>query len=194
MNDSRGVLPNTFSFSGKKLDVKEYILKAENIVAIVLHGSGSNGTWYEDFKEFVDDKSLGIHIKPVSYGPIFPPCVLFRARNKDVIDEVAAQLKEIILSHSSEDQISIIAHSYGTYLIANWLDQHTTKFRFIFLMGGICKQSNLKSIEDKADRIYNDVAVKDYVPLIAHAFRPDSYQATGTYGLRNVTKIIDRFF
>jgi pimeloyl-ACP methyl ester carboxylesterase len=112
------------------------------------------------------------------------------------IDQVLTQLKFARASNPNA-KISILAHSFGTYIVAEIITSQPDIIvhRLVFC-GSIVPFDHpfLHQIGHRiTDCIVNDVGTRDVWPALANSVTT-GYGDTGTYGFRSHPKVRDRWF
>lgn len=103
---------------------------------------------------------------------------------------------------------SVLAHSFGTKLLALVLARQQFNLEWIFLCASVAKKSDVKFLTGppqpmtgrvqsvggpRLRRVVNDACGRDIVPVVAEMVRSDTYSATGVYGF-NRDPVIERCF
>jgi hypothetical protein len=156
-----------------------------NHVIILVHGIRDFALWQE-----VVGKSLtqnGLQIAATNYGRFdlirfLVPIQYFRRK---AIDEVLKQIR-IAKETSGAEEMSIIAHSFGTYVVSHILKENfDLKFRRIIFCGSVVQYSF--PFEQFYHRfrppILNEVGTQDVWPAMAESVTW-GYGSAGTYGFR----------
>lgn len=158
-------------------------LKPNHIVMLV-HGIRTNAEW-----QGVAVKELSPHCRrvvPIRYGFFdvisfwFPVTFLFRWMPiRKVRDELRA-----LIANNPTAHISVVAHSFGTYIIAKVLKKHfDIKLFRLVLCGAIvpAKYDWLRLPNKPRGGLMNDVGLSDRLPIMAE-ISTWGYGPTGTYG------------
>jgi hypothetical protein len=108
---------------------------------------------------------------------------LYRCRRRP-IKSVLTQLHMIFRQHEGA-RISVLAHSFGTYIIAEILKQERNiKFHKIVFCGSIVPHTFFDEVAERIDLpIINEVGTRDIWPALADSVTK-GYGRTGTYGFR----------
>jgi hypothetical protein len=107
---------------------------------------------------------------------------MFRRR---VIDEMAHQIRHTTQG-ADDGRCSIIAHSFGTYVIARILAEHTDlRFQRIIFCGSVVPHTfRFEDHRSQFDcEIINEVGTRDILPVLAET-STFGYGSGGTYGFR----------
>jgi pimeloyl-ACP methyl ester carboxylesterase len=118
------------------------------------------------------------------------PGSIFR---KSVVDEIVRQIRGI-RSLTGDARCSVVAHSFGTFIIASILRDHTDiEFQRIIFCGSVVR--HWFRFEDYRSRfetpVVNEVGTKDVWPVLA-ATVTTGYGSAGTYGFRR-PRVRDRW-
>jgi len=189
--------------TGHDLEVEPYFETTFRKLVILIHGSNSLGDWQGELKAALDNDGFNIRVESVKYttglvGAVWNP------QQEDVFEDMRGQIAKFTeldpnqptSSEIALNEISFIAHSYGTYLLISWLNGlNMGEVRHVILLASIAKSNDIVSALRRTHFVVNDVAVSDTTPCWAQALKPEYYQATGVYGVRrDDPKIADRFF
>lgn len=172
----------------------QHLSKPSEDIVVLIHGIRTNAPWQEKFSA----KLEGLHnIKaiPIGYGYLdalrfWLPFITRRGP----IEHVTRQIRTLKDAHPNA-RISVIAHSFGTYIISKILDDQTDiSIHRLQLCGSIISQ---KFRWDKAKprikgSVLNDVGTNDIWPPLATSLTWD-YGPTGALGFKDVL-VRDRFF
>ncbi|MBI6710336.1 hypothetical protein YA0599_19105 [Pseudomonas syringae] len=165
----------------------------ESKILILIHGIRTDGAWQREVqREFYGIPYLQVHdlgydvvtgaqlAGPFRSGPI----------NKIVRDIRRLKTEEPLA------KVSVIAHSFGTYVVSRILEDHPDiSFEKIVLCGSLIKREypwdrNARAMGKSA--IINDVGVRDIWPLIASC-TTWGYGSTGRVGFKGAM-VTDRYF
>lgn len=163
-------------------------------IVVLLHGMNTNAEWQEALAESMRN-SPELEPTVVGYGNFHPvkfwlPCVYRRGRIKKVLTD----LRGIRGRHPDAD-ISIVAHSFGTYIIAKILVACSdVKFHRVLLCGAIVDTDfdwNAVSAQFN-EPVINDIGRKDIWPSMAKSWSW-GYGNSGVIGFQN-SLVRDRHF
>jgi len=129
----------------------------------------------------------GFIVQPTNYGYfdvvrfVFP-YQLFAGK---VINDITRQIRQTMAINKNADY-SIVAHSFGTFVIAKILKEHTDlEFNRIIFCGSVL--SHRFRLEDYRknfkEELINEVGTRDFWPVIAEVVT-FGYGSSGTYGFR----------
>ena len=162
-------------------------------VVVLVHGIRTRAPWYSGVEKVLSDANFVVARS--NYGRLgvlrflIPIPFLFRIF---AAKEVERDIREAMKKHKT-DRVSIIAHSFGTYLIT-WLLQKRgdLKFKTIIFCGSVVKYNfPFQYFGDHFDKIVNDVGTADVWPVLAE-IATWGYGSTGSYGI-NRPGILDRY-
>lgn len=160
------------------------ILNNRHLV-ILVHGIRDFALWQETVGRALSE--AGFRVEFTNYGRFdlfrfLVPIGYFRRR---AIEEVLKQIR--IAKHTnSADEISIIAHSFGTYVVSHILQENfDLKFSRIIFCGSVVRygfpfEQFYQRIEPP---ILNEVGTRDIWPAVAESVTW-GYGSAGTYGFR----------
>ena len=169
---------------------------ARRRVVILIHGSNTLGDWQRRWNERLKNGSEGIVVRRIAFRPtqlwkvVLHPYWTAR-RTREVGEQVLRSIDEL----AADDQISIVAHSYGTHLLVRWLRAaRGTKFKNNVLLGSIVHTKRFPALSARADNIYNIAATGDHVVCAAEAYGLGLYEATGAFGVRQSVRNVTDYF
>jgi pimeloyl-ACP methyl ester carboxylesterase len=146
-------------------------------IVVTLHGIRTHGLWQKNITPCLARHDLiPYHI---DYGWFSVFAFFFPWSREKQVREVRQQLRGILLENKEVDRISVIAHSFGTYiaLAALTKDQGEIKYDRIILTGSILPQDYdwLFLLDKKwVKAVYNERATGDWVVRLAR-FASSSY-------------------
>jgi len=163
-------------------------------IVVLLHGMNTNAEWQEALAESMRN-SPELEPTVVGYGNFHPvkfwlPYVYRRGRIKKVLTD----LRGIRTRYPNAD-ISIVAHSFGTYIVAKILAAYSdVKLYRVLLCGAIVDTDfdwNAVSSQLK-DPVINDIGRRDIWPSMAKSWSW-GYGNSGVIGFQN-SLVRDRHF
>lgn len=163
-------------------------------IVVLLHGMNTNAEWQEALAESIRN-STNIDPRVVGYGNFHPlkfliPYVFRRGR----ILKVIADLRGLRASNPEAD-ISIVAHSFGTFIVSKILSSdRTIRFHRILLCGAIVDSDYdwSAAMNQFKEPVINDVGRRDFYPSMAKAWSW-GFGDSGTTGFQN-SLVRDRYF
>ena len=162
-----------------------------NKVLVTLHGIRSNAEWNAEVTLIAS--ANGWLVAPFHYGYVQPDIFLDKKARKAIIDNFRDFLSTISLMFDFRD-ISVIAHSLGTYIACGYLlgfDEPPTRFDTLILTGAIVNHElELERFRGKAAAIVNEVAPNDEWAewaKTANFGRDDLFGYAGTQGFSKPT-------
>lgn len=177
-------------------------IKKENInkksILITLHGIRTKGEWQKDIKSHVSKYSNNFEFFSIQYGFFSLFSFLLPFARRFTLKNVNLHIDKVITENQNK-KIYIIAHSFGAYLITNYLSQYTdkNKIELLILSGSVLHQNSLKKydLQSKAKKIINDCGIQDKV-LIANKVFVWGLGDSGRIGLTtaNSSTICNRYF
>jgi len=161
-------------------------------IVVCIHGINTRGTWQEDFKAlFANDPSVEVMI--LKYGWFNPLYFWFPFFTRGIpVNKTVEQLLHIQNNHRN-DNLSIVSHSFGTYIVGKILKNHSyISINKLILSGSVLKENfDWNNIVTKPVKIVNEVGVEDYLPLAAQSLSW-GYGSAGLYGFGHAL-VEDRF-
>jgi pimeloyl-ACP methyl ester carboxylesterase len=169
-------------------------------IVILIHGIRTQAPWYEKVHLLIKESSSSslIDVRNVGYQyfDVFRFLNPFHTRNEP-IRRVLNSIQSIREDNPSA-KLSVVAHSFGTYIFAEILKTSEIEFHRVILCGSII-QSNFEwgKYKNRIDSlkenllILNDCGTKDIWPILAGCMTY-GFGASGTFGFRN-PYVRDRF-
>ncbi len=154
-------------------------------VVILVHGIRTQALWQNELRKTLE--SAGFHVEPTNYEyfdilRFLVPWQLFAGR---VIREITSQVRHTLVMHKDAD-CSIIAHSFGTFVVARMLrDNSDLEFKKIIFCGSVVPYSFRFEAYRKRFEVplVNEVGTRDFWPVIAKVVT-FGYGSAGTFGFR----------
>lgn len=116
------------------------VLKVPKGIIVTIHGLLSFGAWNQEIAPIVSND--GWIIAPYFYEENTPMSLLDNKQKDAAIDNFRAWIFD--LSQKYEGEISVIAHSFGTYILTSYLEKFENppvKFDVIILTGSIINEN-----------------------------------------------------
>ncbi|UWE18059.1 hypothetical protein [Herbaspirillum huttiense] len=181
----------TLLLTGQEIGRRE---EAKHIV-VCLHGIRTRAPWQERLRSELRVVAPHLEVVPMGYGDY--PLVRFlalRGSRTEVVEHIRSQLVALF-EQNTDAQISLIAHSFGSYIISEILKSETQiQFHRLLLCGSIVSERfPWQQMKPKfvSGAIANDVGIRDLWPLIASKLGL-GYGPSGRYGFKNVA-VADNF-
>jgi pimeloyl-ACP methyl ester carboxylesterase len=161
-------------------------------LVVLVHGILTWAPWYTRIRETLSSE---FEVEPTSFGffhllKFLVPFSYFRTR---AAEEVERDIWEAMNKHQVQE-ISVIAHSFGTFVIG-WLLQNRPRIQFkhIIICGSILPRTFPFQFLDagRFQSCVNEVGTRDYWPIVAESVTW-GYGSTGAFGF-NRPGIYDRF-
>jgi hypothetical protein len=158
--------------------------QTEKPLVITLHGIRTFAPWQ---KELADELGkAGFYTKSLQYGHYGIFGLLRKSQRRKKIEWLREQYTQITREYPDVVP-SIIAHSFGTYMIANVLELYDgIQFDQVVLCGSVIPQDyNWQELvkRNQVKRVLNDCAEKDIVVKAAPFFIKDA-GSSGAYGFK----------
>lgn len=177
-------------------------IKKENInkksILITIHGIRTKGAWQKEIKSHISKHSNNFEFFSIQYGYFSLFSFLLPIARQITLKNVNLHIEKVI-NENLDKKIYIIAHSFGSYLIANFLSQYANnkKIELLILSGSVLHQNSLKDydLQSKAKKIINDCGIQDKV-LMANKMFVWGLGDSGRIGLTtaNSSTICNRYF
>jgi hypothetical protein len=175
--------------------------KPRKRLIIFIHGIRDPGYWQQDLKKLFEAE--GFIAVPIGYG-VFDIARFILGIRKRAIEDVKLKIKSIIDSHTDEatravPEVTILAHSFGTYIVSQVLDEDTTiDIKRLVMCGGIVSQNfrwdklvRLNGQFGERVQIINEHSARDVWPLMASHITL-GFGPSGTIGCQNDDNVQER--
>ena len=177
------------------VDVFLNIQQTNSSVVVLIHGIRTYAQWQELLKSELEKDAGTKKVYPLGYGYFdlicfWLPYYFFRWHR---INKITQKLRNIQAEHPTEN-IIVVAHSFGTYIIADILSENPDiKIHRLLLCGSIIKNSFRWDKLPKIPRggITNDCGTKDFYPILAKALSW-GYGSSGRFGFKT-NEVEDRY-
>jgi pimeloyl-ACP methyl ester carboxylesterase len=166
-------------------------LRIENTVVILVHGIRTRAMWQGEVRNALE--GCGLVAIPTNYNkfdilrfllPLETPKLL---PVRKVEAEVRSARKKFPDGH-----ISLLAHSFGTYISGKLLSSGEHKFDRIVLCGSVLRSDfDFASAEGRFTTIVNEIGCRDIWPALA-ATISCAYGPTGSFGFNRGNFVKDR--
>lgn len=160
-------------------------------VVVLIHGIRTHAEWQERLRDQLSEE--GIHAIPIGYGYLdvfrFLCPVMTRAKP---LQKIEREFRNI-LKREPKPRVSVVAHSFGTYLLAKMLEDATdVRVNRVILCGSVISPGyRWDKVESRVGEIVNEVAVSDFWPALANA-SSWGYGPSGTSGFKTQS-VHDRY-
>lgn len=163
-------------------------------VVLLIHGIRTRAEWQDSLCSFLE-KEENVSVEPIYYGyfDVFRFLSPFFTRHAP-ISRIEREIRRAIDRYPNH-QLTIIAHSFGTYAVGEVLKKHPEiKLHKLILCGSIIHQNYPWDRVEKYQihgSVINECGVKDIWPILAGSMSW-GYHSTGTFGFGTIG-IKDRF-
>lgn len=179
---------------------KKRILKKRRHVIFLIHGIRTQGEWTTRAAEVLESDPT-IRVRPISYE--FFDLIRFlvpldRFRNK-AVSRVTRLIRDELTRNP--DALSVIAHSFGSYIIGKILENEPDiKFHRLLFCGSILRDDfdwgrvghRLHSESDDSWQVVNECGMQDIWPVMAKSVTW-GYGSSGRFGFGH-PRVKDRFY
>ncbi|MFM4843868.1 hypothetical protein ACEUDP_03885 [Aeromonas caviae] len=131
-------------------------------ILVTIHGLNTTAAWNSDVMPIFSSK--GYIVAPFYYGFQTPEVLISESGRKRILNDFRDWIYDLDRTYSKP--ISIIAHSFGTYIIGKYLsgfqESSPVTFETIILTGSILSEDfDWVSCENKVGRVRNEIAPND---------------------------------
>lgn len=170
--------------------MQESAVSADRHLLLLIHGIRTQAEWQGKVSAMLTRP--GTTVVPIKYEYLnvflFWCPVLTRAL---ILRDIHRRLKDAIAEHRPA-QISIIAHSFGTYSIAKLLKKHPDlRCDKLILCGAIVPRRFRWTAVPSRPAVVNDCGCRDVLPILAESLSW-GYGSSGTFGF-GAAGVRDRF-
>lgn len=152
-------------------------------IVLLVHGIRDYALWQQTVRAALEE--AGLHVEATSYGrfsliEFIVPIPFFRRR---AISAIWNQIR-VVRQNNPTARISVVAHSFGTFVIANiMLKEFDARFHKVIFCGSVVPRSfPFERIQNRFEPpILNEVGTRDIWPAIAESIT-FGYGSAGTFG------------
>jgi hypothetical protein len=166
-------------------------LRIESTVVILIHGIRTRAMWQSDIKAALENS--GLVALPTNYNKfdIVRFLLPFNKLRLAPLQKVEAEIRSAQRKFQ-DGQISVLAHSFGTYLTGNLLSSSEFSFDRIVFCGSVLRSDfDFDSARGRFKGIVNEIGCRDIWPALA-ARISRSYGPTGSFGFNRGNFVEDR--
>ncbi len=155
-------------------------------VAFLVHGIRTNAEWQSKLKKLIaSEVASDVKVFTPRYGflNIFSFLLPKFVIRWHAIRKIRRQLRRVISDYPL-NEITLVAHSFGTYIVSKILKGHPDiKIERLLLCGAIVKE-NFKwdELQNSPALLLNDCGTKDYLPILAKSVWFGGYGSSGIKG------------
>ena len=163
----------------------------------VIHGIRDQGEWMDMVKQVLADPDAGVVVELIDLGEYFDGWKFMRGESSGALNEFARKLRLAIRAHSP-DVKTVIAHSFGTWLLIRSADEHADLGIDLAILCGsvVPRRHRFERMAARPKIIVNECGARDVWPIMAEGFAfcraYGAYGAGGVWGFR-VAGVVDRF-
>lgn len=174
-------------------DARTFSVTKLKPVVCLIHGIRTHADWYNEVRNTLIE--AGFEVRLISYGrfDLFRFLFPFPLFRRKVQAEVLDQIRDVRMQFP-DNPVSIIAHSFGTYVISQALKSGVDlRVERLFLAGCVIhRRFPFRQITERfKGQIINEVATRDPFPPLACSVTT-GYGSTGTFGFKN-PQVFDRW-
>jgi len=176
-------------------EMQKYVLQLtpKKKYVILVHGIRTRADWYSGVRSVLMSDGFTVHLTNYDRLDLFRfllPTNFFRDQ---VRNKVYRQIRAAIQDDQS-GEYSIIAHSFGTYIVSSILqNEFDIKLKRVIFSGSVVRYDfPFEQFSDRFDgNILNEVATRDPWPAMAESVTT-GYGSAGTFGFKR-PRVIDRW-
>lgn len=185
------VLRHCADYLMKKVATSVRKLRIENTVVILIHGIRTRAMWQGEVRNALE--SSGLVAIPTNYNKFDVVRFLLPFDNLKLVPfrRVDADIRSA-KKKFQEGHISLLAHSFGTYITGKLLLSAEHTFDRIVLCGSVLRSDfDFDSADGKFSAIVNEIGCRDIWPALAARFSR-VYGPTGSFGFNRGNFVKDR--
>jgi pimeloyl-ACP methyl ester carboxylesterase len=154
-------------------------------VVMLVHGIRDDALWQTTLRSVLEE--TGFVVEATNYGRmnLFQFLAPFSYFRNKAIATVWNQIR-IVKQNNEDSSLSVIAHSFGTFVIAHLLQQEfDIKFDKVIFCGSVVRYGfPFEQFQNRFSQpILNEVGTRDVWPALAESITA-GYGSAGTYGFR----------
>lgn len=169
------------------------IAPEQKMVIVSIHGIRTHGVWQESLAQKIRSKSSA-EVITIGYDYFDLLRFILPFTRQKPVAKITREIRTILALHPNS-RVSIVAHSFGTYILSKILENEPDiKLNRIHLCGSIISTYfRWDKVKPQINgTILNDVGSKDVWPVMARSLSW-GYGHSGTFGFKT-THVTDRFF
>jgi hypothetical protein len=143
---------------------------AEKHLVVLVHGINTYADWMPDVKKTLE--AAGFKVASTSYGRMRVSIFLLPVRwiRDRAVKRVAANIRTAIDLHRP-DKLSVITHSFGTYVVARILQNEPWDWHRVIFCGSVVQDKfPFGNVVDRFDfPLLNEVGTRDAWPALAES-------------------------
>lgn len=159
--------------------------KPEKHLVILVHGINTFADWMPAMAETLE--SAGFLVAPTSFGemPVSRFLLPFQSLRQQAVQRVLTNIRTARELYTP-DKISVITHSFGTYVVARILQKEAWHWHRIIFCGSVVPQDfPLDEVRDRfTPPLLNEVGTRDIWPAMA-ACVTWGYGSIGSFGFNH---------
>jgi O-acetyl-ADP-ribose deacetylase (regulator of RNase III) len=169
---------------------------------VLLHGIRTAAGWRMRIGDEIRDADSGLTPIPIGYGFFNILCFIFPGPWRQAAAETVWKKMNVVFENPNLDRVSIVAHSFGTWITGYLLKHKNLKFHRVLFCGAIldtrydwpsaaAKISGPTFHPNPVARVINDCGTRDIWPIFARSVTW-GYDMSGRWGFQNAL-VQDRF-
>lgn len=171
------------------------VVKGQRDVVIVLHGIRTRGSWQKDISPVLTEAEFTP--EPLDYGFFAAIQLLFPPSRQAKIEWFKSEFEKIKLKYPGR-ALHVVAHSFGTYIIARSLEKYPNHIHFnrLIFCGSIVNEHfdwPTAVNQELVTHVLNDYGGLDFWAKIVKYFVSDAGDS-GRFGFQNVCPEITQHF
>lgn len=166
--------------------MRNKVVMAKKHLVILVHGILSNGTSHPEVRQVLRDEGFTVELTNFGLFGLLRFLSPFKRPKRKAADEVWKQIQLAVNEHSDAEKISVIAHSFGTFIVGSLVQREPLfKVNKIIFCGSVLRRDfDFANFAQKFEApILNEIGTKDFWPALAESVTW-GYGSAGTYGFR----------
>jgi pimeloyl-ACP methyl ester carboxylesterase/nucleotide-binding universal stress UspA family protein len=178
---------------GDSIDLEENGIGGTSLI-ILVHGIRTRAEWQGRIRHLIEQGGETI-VEPIGYGyfdVLRFLCPFWTRRSP--IEVVTRKIRDALKLHRGQfDELIIVAHSFGTYIVGGILEENPDiRLDRVLLCGSVLKQTfRWDKLPNRPNAVLNEAGSRDIWPILAKSCTW-GYGSTGTFGFQT-PGVRDRF-
>jgi pimeloyl-ACP methyl ester carboxylesterase len=175
----------------KKVATSVRKLRIEKTVVVLIHGIRTRAVWQGQVRKALEDS--GLVALPTNYNKLDVLRFMLPFKNLKLAPFRRVEADIISARKKFQDgHISLLAHSFGTYITGQLLSSEKYSFDRVVLCGSVLRSDfDFDSADSRFNTIVNEIGCRDIWPALA-AKISRAYGPTGSFGFNRGNFVEDR--
>jgi hypothetical protein len=178
------------------LELVKPLLNRNKQIIFVIHGIKDEGAWQDMIaRTLATDRCI---VQSLCFDDLYGLGFAFGWQVNSIVRRVEKNIRHAIHQETNgfnHVSLSAIGHSFGTYVLLKVLeDNPEISIGKLVLCGSVINRNyRFDKLKNLPSLVINECGARDIWPVVAEGISIKEYGAAGTWGLRGVPVITDRF-